>query len=36
LDFFGNKKLEDIEIEKISAEIISIIKRWKDLGDKNN
>jgi hypothetical protein len=31
----GNKKLEDVEIEKLSAEIISIIKRWRDLSDKN-
>lgn len=33
--FFGNKKPEDIEIEKLSAEIISIIKRWRDLSNKN-
>ena len=33
--FFGNKKPEDIEIEKLSAEIISSIKRWRDLSDKN-
>ena len=33
--FFGNKKHEDIEIEKLSAEIISIIKRWRDLSNKN-
>jgi hypothetical protein len=33
--FFGNKKPEDIEIEKLSAEIISSIKRWGDLSDKN-
>jgi len=33
--FFGNKKPEDIEIEKLSAEIISSIKRWRDLSNKN-
>jgi plasmid maintenance system antidote protein VapI len=33
--FFGNKKPEDIEIEKLSAEIISSLKRWRDLSDKN-
>lgn len=33
--FFGNKKPEDIEIKKLSAEIISIIKRWRDLSNKN-
>ena len=33
--FFGNKKPEDIEIEKLSTEIIGIIKRWRDLSDKN-
>jgi len=33
--FFGNKKPEDIEIEKLSAKIISIIKRWRDLSNKN-
>ena len=32
---FGNKELEDIEIEKLSAEIVSIIKRWRDQIDKN-
>ena len=32
---FGNKKPEDIEIEKLSAEIVSIIKRWRDQSDKN-
>jgi plasmid maintenance system antidote protein VapI len=33
--FFGNKKPEDIEIEKLSAEIINSNKRWRDLSDKN-
>ena len=33
--FFGNKKPEDIKIEKLSTEIIGIIKRWRDLSDKN-
>ena len=33
--FFGNKKPEDIEIEKLSAEIVSVIKRWRDQSDKN-
>ena len=33
---FGNKNPEeDIEIEKLSAEIVSIIKQWRDLGAKN-
>ena len=32
---FGNKKPEDIEIEKLSAEIFSIIKRWREQTDKN-
>ena len=32
---FGNKKPEDIEIEKLSAEIVSIIKQWRDQSDKN-
>ncbi len=32
---FGNKNTEDIEIEKLSAEIVSIIKQWRDLGAKN-
>jgi len=29
------KNPEDIEIEKLSAEIVSIIKQWRDLGAKN-
>lgn len=32
---FGNKKPEDIENEKLSAEIVGIIKRWRDQSDKN-
>ena len=32
---FGNKKPEDIEIEKLSTEIINIIKRWRQQSDKN-
>ncbi|MGB2370556.1 MAG: hypothetical protein ACPH53_04495 [Flavobacteriaceae bacterium] len=32
---FGNKKPEYIEIEKLSAEIVSIIKRWREQTDKN-
>ena len=32
---FGNKKPEDIEIEKLSTEIINIIKRWQQQSDKN-
>lgn len=31
----GNKEPEDVEIEKLSAEIVSIIKRWRDQIDKN-
>ena len=33
--FFGIKKPEDIEIEKLSAEIVSIIKQWQDQSNKN-
>ena len=33
--FFGNKKPEDIEIEKLSVEIVSIIKWWREQTDKN-
>ena len=29
------KQSEDIEIEKLSVGIVSIIKRWRDLNDKN-
>ncbi|MDG1685594.1 MAG: hypothetical protein P8H63_06135 [Flavobacteriaceae bacterium] len=32
---FGNKEPEDLEIEKLSAELVSIIKRWRDFRDKN-
>ena len=32
---FGNKNPEDIEIEKLSAEIVSIIKRLREQTDKN-
>ena len=32
---FGKKKPEDIENEKLSAEIVGIIKRWRDQSDKN-
>ena len=29
------KQSEDIEIEKLSVGIVSIIKRWRDQSDKN-
>ena len=32
--FFGNKKPVDIEIEKLSTEIISFVKRWRGLSNK--
>ena len=32
---FGNKEPEDLEIEKLSAELVSIIKRWRGFRDKN-
>ena len=32
--FFGNKKPEDIEIEKLSTEIFSFVKRWRGLSNK--